>query len=605
MCGIFAYIGQKHNAPELVIRGLQKLEYRGYDSWGVAYKTPGKINIHKEVGKIGEFDPANLPKPEASSKISLGETEQKLFTAISHTRWATHGGISKKNAHPHTGDNNEVVIVHNGVLENFTEVKKRLKKEGHKFESETDTEVIAHLIEKYLENLPLKLAVQKATEEMEGRYALVVICEKEDIVVAARKGSPLIIGKGKTKGEYFIASDIPAFIEHTNQVMYIDDNQMVTVEKGEIEFIDMFTNKEIEKRIIEIDLQPETAEKGEHPHFLIKEIMEQKETLTRAINQDPEVIRKAAKAIQDAFGTYFIGCGTTGKVAMVGEYLFAEIAKKHINSTFGSEFSNYKNFITKKSLLVAISQSGETADTMEAIETAQAKGTKIMSLVNVESSTMARISDIVIPIKAGPEKAVVSTKATTAQIAILTLLAYACDGGIEKGKKLLIDTASQINDMINPRYEEHIVKLAEKIKDVESLYLIGRGLNYPIALEGAIKIQEVSYIHAEGFAGGELKHGPIALITEGTPCIAIVANDETKNEIISNAIELKARGAYIIGVAPENNEVFDYWIRVPDVSHASPIVNIIPILLLAYHLAILRENDPDMPRNLAKSVTVK
>ena len=606
MCGIFAYIGNKPNAPELVIRGLQKLEYRGYDSWGIAYKTPGKINIHKEIGKIGEFDPKDLPKPESTnSEVSVGETEQNLFTAISHTRWATHGGVSKKNAHPHTGDNNEVVIVHNGVLENFTEVKKRLKKEGHKFESETDTEVIAHLIEKYLENLPLKLAVQKATEEMEGRYALVVICEKENTIIAARKGSPLIIGKGKTKGEYFVASDIPAFIEHTNQVMYIDDNQMVTIEKGEIEFLDMFTNKKIEKRVIEIDLKPETAEKGDHPHFLIKEIMEQKETLTRAINQDPEVIRKAAKAIQDAFGTYFIGCGTTGKVAMVGEYLFAEIAKKHINSTFGSEFSNYKNFITKKSLLVAISQSGETADTMEAIETAQTKGTKIMSLVNVESSTMARISDIVIPIKAGPEKAVVSTKATTAQIAILTLLAYACNGDIETGKKLLIDTASQINDMINPRYEDHILELAKKIQDVESLYLIGRGKNYPIALEGAIKIQEVSYIHAEGFAGGELKHGPIALITEGTPCIAIIANDETKNETISNAIELKARGAYIIGVAPEKNEVFDYWIKVPDVSHASPIVNIIPIQLLAYHLAILRKNDPDMPRNLAKSVTVK
>jgi len=601
MCGIFAYVGNKANAPELVIEGLKKLEYRGYDSWGVAYKTEEEIKVYKEVGKIGEFNTEDLPDREGA--MSVGETEQNLFTAISHTRWATHGGISKKNAHPHKGNNNEVVIVHNGVLENFTEVKKRLKKEGHKFESDTDTEVIAHLIEKYLENLPLKLAVQKATEEMEGRYALVVICEKENTVVAARKGSPLIVGKGK--GEYFIASDIPAFIEYTNQVMYIDDNQMVTIEKGEIEFLDMFTNKEIEKRIIEIDFKPETAEKGEHPHFLIKEIMEQKETLTRAINQDPEVIRKAAKAIQSAFGTYFIGCGTTGKVAMVGEYLFAEIAKKHINSTFGSEFSNYKNFITDKSLLVAISQSGETADTMEAIETAQAKGAKVMSLVNVESSTMARISDIVIPIKAGPEKAVVSTKATTAQIAILTMLAYACDGGVEKGKKLLIDTVSQINDMINPRYEDHIMELAKKIKDVESMYLIGRGLNYPIALEGAIKIQEVSYIHAEGFAGGELKHGPIALISEGTPCIAIVANDETKNEIISNAIELKARGAYIIGVAPENNEVFDYWIKVPDVSHASPIVNIIPIQLLAYHLAILRKNDPDMPRNLAKSVTVK
>ncbi|MBT3864740.1 glutamine--fructose-6-phosphate transaminase (isomerizing) [Candidatus Peregrinibacteria bacterium] len=602
MCGIFAYIGNKHNAPELVIEGLKKLEYRGYDSWGIAYKKHNKVNIHKEIGKISEFDPKDLSKP-GESELSLGETEQNLFTAIAHTRWATHGGISEKNAHPHSGNNEEVVIVHNGIVENYTEIKKRLKKDGHKFQSDTDTEVIAHLIEKHLENNSLKEAVQKATEEMEGRYAIVVICEKENTIVAARRGSPLIIGKGKD--EYYIASDLPAFIEHTNQVMYLDDNQIAVIENNKIDFFDMLTGATIEKRLIEIDLKPETAEKGNHPHFLIKEIMDQKDTLTKAVNQDPEVIREAAKAIQSAFGTYFIGCGTTGKVAMVGEYLFAEISKKHVNSTFGSEFSNYKNFITNKSLLLAISQSGETADTMEAIETAKEKGAKVMSLVNVESSTMARVSDIVIPIKAGLEKAVVSTKATTAQIAILTLLAYACDGGIEKGKKLLIDTASQINDMLNPRYEDHIMELAEKIKDVESMYLIGRGLNYPIALEGAIKIQEVSYIHAEGFAGGELKHGPIALISEGTPCIAIVANDETKNEIISNAIELKARGAYIIGVAPENNEVFDYWIRVPDVSHASPIVNIIPIQLLAYQLAILRKNDPDMPRNLAKSVTVK
>ena len=333
--------------------------------------------------------------------------------------------------------------------------------------------------------------------------------------------------------------------------------------------------------------------------------MEQKDSLQKTIDQDPEIINQAANAIKEAFGTYIIGCGTTGKVAMVGQYLFADICNKHINATFGSEFTNYKNFIREKSLLIAISQSGETADTMEAIETAKSKGAKVISVVNVESSTMARISDIVIPIKVGPEKAVVSTKATTAQIALLTLLAYACDGGVEKGKKLLIDTASQINDMLNPRYEAHLFELAKKLQEVESLYLIGRGKNYPMALEGAIKIQEVAYIHAEGFAGGELKHGPIALITKGTPVIALVANDETKNEILANTVEVKTRGAYTIGISPENNEAFDFWIRVPDVSHASPIVNIIPIQILAYQLAVLRKNNPDMPRNLAKSVTVK
>jgi glucosamine--fructose-6-phosphate aminotransferase (isomerizing) len=272
---------------------------------------------------------------------------------------------------------------------------------------------------------------------------------------------------------------------------------------------------------------------------------------------------------------------------------------------FGSEFSSFLPFMKDKSLMIAISQSGETADTLEAIEEAKKKGVKIISIVNVETSTMARISDIVIPIKAGPEKAVASTKATTSQLAILTLIAYACAGKLDEGKRLLVSTASQINDMLNPRYEEYIREIAEKIKGVESMYIIGKDLNYPIALESAIKLQEVSYIHAEGFAGGELKHGPIALISKGTPCIAIVANDETKPGMISNATEVKARGGYIIGVAPENNSVFDFWIKVPDAGMTSPIVSIIPIQILAYQIAVLRENNPDMPRNLAKSVTVK
>jgi len=614
MCGIFAYVGTRTDTPELVINGLKKLEYRGYDSWGIAYKVNGNISIYKEVGKIGEFDPADIKKEfltentktenSKSEKISIGETEENLLMAIAHTRWATHGGITQENAHPHSTEEKDVVIVHNGVLENYQELKKDLLAKGHKFTSETDTEVIAHLIEDYLnETNDFKKSVEMATKKMIGRYAIVAICDKENSLIVTRKGSPIIIGKGKD--EFFIASDIPAFLEYTNKVIYLDDNQIAVIKNKTAKFFDMSNGQEIEKRIVEINFKTENAEKGKYPHFLIKEIMEQKDSLHRTVDQDPEVINEAANAIKTAFGTYIIGCGTTGKVAMVGQYLFADICNKHINATFGSEFSNYKNFIRDKSLLIAISQSGETADTMEAIEIAKSKGAKVISVVNVESSTMARTSDIVIPIKVGPEKAVVSTKATTAQIALLTLLAYACDGGVEKGKKLLIDTASQINDLLNPRYEAHLYELAKKLKDVESLYLIGRGKNYPMALEGSIKIQEVAYIHAEGFAGGELKHGPIALISKGTPVIAIVANDETKNEIIANTVEVKARGAYTIGISPENNEAFDFWIRVPDVGHASPIVNIIPIQILAYQLAVLKENNPDMPRNLAKSVTVK
>jgi len=605
MCGIFAYHGKRKNAAEIIIDGLKVLEYRGYDSWGIAYKNKGEIYVHKEVGKISDFD---IKKNNFhQSQLSIGETEDKdeISISIGHSRWATHGGVNKKNAHPHFSENKEIVLVHNGIFENYLEIKKILKKKGYKFNSDTDTEVIAHLISDHNKTHSFEDSVKLACKEIEGRYALVVINKNNNQLIAARKGSPLIIGVEKEKKEFFIASDIPAFLPYTSSIIYIDDNQMAVIEKEDIKFYDLIKDEEIKKRIIEIDLDIESAEKGEFPHFMIKEIMEQKNTLNRAINQDPKIIEQVAHEIKNACGTYLVGCGTAGKVCMVGEYLFSTIAKKHVNFSFGSEFIYHKHFLTDKSLMICVSQSGETADTLEAIEVAKEKGVKIVSIVNVESSTMARISDIVIPIKAGLEKAVASTKATSSQIAILTLLASACDGGINKGKQILINSAAKINDMLNPRYEEHIMEIAKRIKEVESMYIIGRGVNYPIALEAAIKLQEVSYIHAEGFAGGELKHGPIALITENTPVITLVANDECKKEILSNTMEIKSRGGYIIGVSPENHEIFDFWIRVPDIGIASPIVNIIPIQILSYQLALLRENNPDMPRNLAKSVTVK
>ncbi len=592
MCGIFTYLGPRKNAAEIVIKGLKSLEYRGYDSWGIAYKTSEGIEIKKDVGKIGDIKVKDFNFK--SSNLAIG-----------HSRWATHGGVTKKNAHPHSSADKKIVLVHNGIFENYLEFKKKLQKKGHKFISETDTEVIAHLIEEYHKSNSLEESVKLATADIEGRYAIIVIGQESDQIIAARKGSPLIIGVGENNKEFFIASDIPAFLPYTKKVIYLDDNQLVTINNKGLKFFDIKEKKEVKKRIIEIDWDIESAEKGDFAHFMIKEIMEQKDTLNRAINQDPKVINQLAAEIKKAFGTYLVGCGTAGKVCMVAEYLFAEISKKHVNFSFGSEFGKNKDFLTPKTLMIAVSQSGETADTLEAIEVAKSKKVKVASIINVENSTMSRESDIVVPIKAGPEKAVASTKATTSQIAILTLLAYACDGGIEKGKELLISTASQINDMLNPRYVDHIMKVAKKIKHVESMYIIGRGKNYPIALESAIKLQEVSYIHAEGFAGGELKHGPLALISKNTPVIALVPNDDTKKEMISNATEVKARGGYIIGISPEKHEVFDYWIRVPDTGQTSPIVNIIPIQILSYQLAVLRKNDPDKPRNLAKSVTVK
>lgn len=592
MCGIFAYIGPKTNAVNILIEGLKNLEYRGYDSWGVAVKTDNGILIYKKTGRIGKIK--SVPK----------KFDVKTSIAIGHSRWATHGKVTEKNAHPHATENKEVVLIHNGIFENYLEVKKQLIKKGHKFRSETDTEVIAHLIQENLKKMDFKESIREAVSKIEGRYAIVVMNKKDDSLIAARRGSPLILGAGKNN-TYYIASDIPAFLKHTNKVMYIDNNQMAAIDKNGPKFYEIKTNEQIQKRLVEISWNAESAEKGPYKHFMIKEIMEQKETLYRVVNQNDKLIKKAASAINKAVGTYFVGCGTAGKVCLTAEYLFSEIAHKHVNSAFGSEFPAHHHFINNKTLLIAVSQSGETADTLEAIETAKEKRAKVISIVNVETSSMARMSDLIIPVKCGPEKAVASTKVTTAQMAVVILLAYASIGKLNEGKMLLLETAGKINDMLNPKYEEHIFKLAEKLKKIESMYIIGRGLNYPMALESAIKLQEVSYIHAEGFAGGELKHGPIALIQEKTPCIVLVGDNGAKSEILSNAMEVKARGGYIIGVSPAKEEVFDYWIKVPDCKIASPIVNIIPIQILAYQLAVLRKNNPDMPRNLAKSVTVK
>ena len=587
MCGIFGYLGKRDNALEVVIQGLQKLEYRGYDSWGVTTDLNNELFVKKQVGKISE---ANLDDFK----------DKKTNLAVGHTRWATHGGVTDVNAHPHSDPDKQIAVVHNGIIENYQEIRDELGREN--FVSETDTEVIAHLIAKYRKDLPFKEAVLKAVQRLEGRYAIVVLNIGENYLIAARRGSPLIVGIGKD--EYFLASDIPAFLEYTQDVNYLDDNEMVVVNQG-VEFLNLETGKPIKKRLVNIDWQAESAEKGEYDHFMLKEIMEQKDSIHRAINQDTDEIMHIAQQIKDSRGCFLSGCGTAGKVCMAGEYFFSIIANRHVNFAPSSEFPIYHHFLRPESLLIVISQSGETADVLEAMEVAKSKGAKVLSIVNVEGSTIARQSDFSLHIKAGPEKAVASTKAATSQMALLLLIAAAMRGELQEARRLLAEVASKINDMLNPRFLTYIKSVAEKIKDQENTYIIGKAENYPMALEAAIKIQEVSYVHAEGFAAGELKHGPIALITEGTPCISLVANDEVRQDVINNTLELKARGAYIIGISPDNHEAFDEWIKVPDVGVASPLVNIIPIQLLAYYIAVLRGLDPDMPRNLAKSVTVK
>ncbi len=512
--------------------------------------------------------------------------------------------MTPENAHPHTCCSGHIAAVHNGIIENYVELKEYLEARGHKFQSQTDSEIIPHLIEEYLEKeSDFASAVRLACAKFKGRYAFLALHSDSGILVAARSGSPLIVGVGDSG--YFIASDIPAFMEHTRLVRYLDDGEMVVTDGKSAIFLSIKTGEEIIKREITIKLSKEQAVKGGYKHYMLKEIMDQKESIARAVNQDEKQIETLAAAIKKARGTFLVGCGTAAKACMAAEYYFSVIAHKHVNFAPASEFKLYHHFLLPESLVIAVSQSGETADVLEAMHTAKSKGAKVLAIVNSEGSTIDREADHSLLINAGPERAVASTKALTGQMAVLMLIAYALSGKLNEGRKVLLETASQVNDMLNPRYVEFIEGIAETIYDMKDLFIIGKSWNFPMALESAIKIQEVSYIHAEGFAGGELKHGPIAMIEEGTPCLVLIGNDEVKNDIISNAIELKSRGGRIIGISPQNDPAFDVWIKVPDAGNAQALVNIIPVQALAYFLAVKRGKDPDMPRNLAKSVTVK
>lgn len=588
MCGIFGYLGHRENALDLVTEGLKKLEYRGYDSWGLASEIEGKLFICKKTGKISD------------AKLDSCENK-KASIAMGHTRWATHGGVTDANAHPHYSQDQTIAVIHNGIIENYQEIKEELGPQVV-YTSQTDSEVIAHLIAYYRKEHSFKGAVFKATQKLKGRYSIVVLNIGERHLIAARRGSPLIVGVGEA--ETFLASDTYAFAEFTQKVMYLDDDEMVMI-NDEAQFFNLNTGERVEKRVVDIDWKTESAEKGEYDHYMLKEIMEQKDTIHLATNQDEAEIMHIADTIKNSRGCFFSGCGTAGKVCMAGEYFFSMIANRHVNYAASSEFPIYHHFLKPESLLVVVSQSGETADVLEAMKAAKGKGSKVLSLVNVQGSTIARESDYSLLINAGPEKAVASTKAATSQMALLLLIAYAIDGRLQEGRRMLSEVSSQINDMLNPRFLTYIKSVAEKLKDHENAYIIGKAENYPMALEAAIKIQEVSYVHAEGFAAGELKHGPLALITQGTPVVAFVANDEVKQDILNNIQEVRARGGYVIGISPEKSDLFDEWIKVPDVGVASPLVNVIPIQLLAYYMAVSRGLDPDMPRNLAKSVTVK
>lgn len=571
----------------MVLEGLKTLEYRGYDSWGIAVKKDSGIVIEKHVGKIGE------------ATVSLPSSN----TGIGHTRWATHGGVTVENAHPHVSCDKTIAVVHNGIVENFDELKDELLSKGHTFVSDTDTEIIPHLIEEYMKSQDFEQAVKSAFLKLSGLNAVVAMSAKSGEIICVKNGSPLVVGV--SDNGYFLASDITGIIKHTNNILFVEDNQMVVM--GEkVKLLQLPDAHKLEAKFTKVDWKFESATKGEYPHFLIKEIHEQPDVIRNIALTYKDQIEQLAGLIKKAYGTFMLGCGTASYAALSGTYLFSRIAKRHVNFSIGSEFSYLEDYITDKTLIIPISQSGETIDVVEPVGAAKKRGAKIAAITNVLGSTIYRQSDFRILMGAGPEKAVISTKAFTAMIAVLIYTAYAVKGETDRGREVLMQTVTGIIKLLDETFIESIKKLAAQLSTSEHMYVLGRGLSYPAALEFALKMKETAYIHAEGFSGGELKHGVMALIEKGTPVVVMAPNDETYDAIISNAQEVKARGAFVIGVSPKPNKVFDIHLNVDDAGDGTVILSVVVSQLLAYYLAIAKGfKDPDKPRNLAKSVTVK
>lgn len=589
MCGIFGYIGSRSDAAKLVFDGLKSLEYRGYDSWGVAVVATAnpKLYVKKHAGKIGDSNVDNLP----AGNIAIG-----------HTRWATHGGVTDTNAHPHLDCKGEIAVIHNGIFENYEGFKNKLIKSGHKFVSETDTEVIAHMLEG---NHPhgVWVSFQKVFNQMEGLNAIIAINTKTQEIMAARNGSPLVIGF--SKNENFLASDASALLPYTKSVYFLEDDEVAILTEDKVKILNAKTGKT--KKIVEQKLNWEIVqgEKGKYPNFMLKEIYEQPNVILEIANEASKQTEKIAGLIKKSRGSYLVGCGTASYATLAGTYLFSKVAKRHINYAIGSEFGYHLDFLNRKCLIMAISQSGETIDILESVKKAKDKGAKIVCLTNVLGSSLYRLSDYKTLIGAGPEKAVASTKAMIGMLSHLILMAYALNGGIKEGRKILEKSAKSVKHVLSDQSIKKIRQLANKIYQAKDIYVIGRGLSYPAALEAALKIKEISYIHAEGLAAGELKHGPLALVEKRTPCIAFLPNDETYGANLAGAMEMKARGGFVIGVSFSRHSVFDYYIPVADAGVGTITPNIVVAQLLAYFLTIKKGLDPDKPRNLAKSVTVK
>jgi glucosamine--fructose-6-phosphate aminotransferase (isomerizing) len=611
MCGIVGYIGYRDAYP-IVIKGLHRLEYRGYDSAGVAL-FDSELRVYKKAGKVSDLE--NFVK----------DIDLKGNVGMGHTRWATHGAPSDRNSHPHSSGDRKLTIIHNGIIENYAILKEALTASGHVFKSDTDTEVLIHLIENIqLETgLGLHEAVRVALNKVVGAYAIVIMSSDEpDQLIAARKGSPLVIGVGK--GEYFVASDATPIVEYTRNVIYLNDNEIAYIRKDDL-LVKNIDNTIQTPYIQELDIKLEMLEKGGYDHFMLKEIYEQPRSIRdclrgRIYPKTGKVqlggIKEYTEKLKNIDRIIIVACGTSWHAGLVGEYLIEEYARVPVEVEYASEFRYRNPIITEKDLVIAISQSGETADTMAAIELAKEKGATIFGVCNVVGASIPRTSHAGVYTHAGPEIGVASTKAFTAQVTALTLMAFYIAqqrGQITQSK--LIEYLTELNEI--PELverallcNEHVKTIAAKFKDSNNCLFLGRGSSFPVALEGALKLKEISYIHAEGYPAAEMKHGPIALIDEEMPVVFIATKNSSYEKVVSNIQEVKARKGQVIAIVSEGDvdvkEMADYVIEIPQTNEAFvPLIATIPLQLLSYHIAVMRGCNVDQPRNLAKSVTVE
>jgi glucosamine--fructose-6-phosphate aminotransferase (isomerizing) len=588
MCGIFGYVGTSRNASEAVLEGLKRLDYRGYDSWGVAVLNGNGIEVSKKVGVV-TTEPLSI-----HGNIGIG-----------HTRWATHGAVTENNAHPHYAADKSFVLAHNGIAENAAELKVMLEQKGHEFHTQTDTETIVRLVEEKRKKIPrLAEAVRAAFKDLEGRNTIIVLAADGE-VIAARNGSPLVLGM-KDASEMYFSSDVLSFGAHVSSVLVVENGQMVSKNGHGVQVTDIAKGEKIRSKFEKNAIVGSEVDKGTYEHYMLKEIHEAPFVIRQTVKEADANFRALAAAIRKAKNVYTIGSGTAGAAAAQTAFYLREYGGVKATALIGAEASEYYSLFGKGDIILSPSQSGETADVLEVLEIAKKKGAKIASHVNMPGSMMTRMSDYKFMAQAGPEICVMSTKIFVSQIAWGYLVAKTVGGKIADGKRNLRSLANTVEKYLDDvKTIKGLQELAGRMAGKDDLYLLGKGQNMQIIKEGMVKIIEGSYIHAHGIPAGDLKHYAITLMEEGTPVIAVVSNDELKASVLNAIHEVKARGAKVIGISPENAEQFTDWVKVPDTKETSAIMNVIPLQLLAYYMAKKKGNNIDKPRNIAKSVTVK